>query len=603
MFLIILVSCTKETINITDKVNSNEIHSNVTRTVISTDCSGAKLQWEDNFTGSSIDLNKWGTLPWFKHRYRFAETNPLGDDYGKEGGGIWRFDQPESTPNLTAWDEALCVTYSNPNGVIVSNGTAKIKCNHDVFVSEVNRNADFSSGFLVSHEAFRYGYFEIRAKIPAGSSLGASFWISGTEEIDVFEIPGWQTTTYPMNVHVHSIDGDNNSPMVGGQEIVYNMSPTDLSYSFHTYAVNWQPNLLEWYVDNKLVRQIADPSRIPNVDCSIILSVNMPDARADVAMITGTKNNNIAFSDFEIDYVRMYDKRPTRALFTTLNNQATISTLSDFTDWSCNWDIIVPGNFDGDNYTDLLLYSKTEGALFVSTDGNGNIVTLQHYPGWRSTWDILVPGNYGGSSLTDILLYDKTAGEIEVFTLDGSYYLNQTGMSTNFTNIVSGNFITSNIICYDKTAGEIKFYKTNSGGNINLIATQTGFGTGWTSMTEGNFNGDSNSDVLLYNKVNGTASFYKPLGSPTLNLSNMRNHSGWRTSWNNIIAGDFNGTGNSDLLLYDKGAGEAYFFTVSTTDQGLGNINSYSDWSNSWEMIVPGEFGSDSVDDLLYYNH
>ena len=43
--------------------------------------------------------------------------------------------------------------------------------------------------------------------------------------------------------------------------------------------------------------------------------------------------------------------------------------------------------------------------LFVTTDGNGNITDLRQHPDWDRDWDLIIPGNFGGSSFTDLLFY------------------------------------------------------------------------------------------------------------------------------------------------------------------------------------------------------
>ncbi|MBC1198282.1 hypothetical protein H0901_24415, partial [Microcystis aeruginosa BLCCF158] len=74
------------------------------------------------------------------------------------------------------------------------------------------------------------------------------------------------------------------------------------------------------------------------------------------------------------------------------------------------WKLIVPGNFGGNNYTDLLFYDPNTGeGEFYTTDGSGNIAFLKKRTDWRKTWKLIVPGNFGGNDYTDLLFYDTTA--------------------------------------------------------------------------------------------------------------------------------------------------------------------------------------------------
>jgi hypothetical protein len=64
-------------------------------------------------------------------------------------------------------------------------------------------------------------------------------------------------------------------------------------------------------------------------------------------------------------------------LFISTDGNGNISTIKQHTDWD-QWYAIVPGNFSGSGYTDLLFYRYGTGlALFASTDGIGNIPPIK----------------------------------------------------------------------------------------------------------------------------------------------------------------------------------------------------------------------------------
>ena len=46
---------------------------------------------------------------------------------------------------------------------------------------------------------------------------------------------------------------------------------------------------------------------------------------------------------------------------------------------------------------------------FYTTDGQGNLGFLKLNEGWRSSWTAIIPGNFGGSGFTDLLFYDPRA--------------------------------------------------------------------------------------------------------------------------------------------------------------------------------------------------
>jgi beta-glucanase (GH16 family) len=115
----------------------------------------------------------------------------------------------------------------------------------------------FASGEISTHESYRYGYFETRFRMPRGSGLvvgaftftrqgGARSW----NEIDM-ELLGRDTRTLELTHHV------------GGRPTKHVVHlPFDAAEGFHTYAFDWRPDVIRWYVDNELVLE----SRGANVE-------------------------------------------------------------------------------------------------------------------------------------------------------------------------------------------------------------------------------------------------------------------------------------------------------------------------------------------------
>jgi len=115
---------------------------------------------------------------------------------------------------------------------------------------------DYTSGALASFDLFsqQYGYFEMRARVPAGKGMWPAFWLmpqSGAwpPEIDIVELVDVMTTSYHtlhyLSGGVHMSDG---AP--------YAM-PADGSLDFHTYSVRWSPGLIVWYVDGAEAHRVA----------------------------------------------------------------------------------------------------------------------------------------------------------------------------------------------------------------------------------------------------------------------------------------------------------------------------------------------------------
>lgn len=109
----------------------------------------------------------------------------------------------------------------------------------------------FRSGMVAAHDgmAQRYGYFEMRARMPAGDALWPAFWTlpnerDDREEIDIVEVLGDDPQRAYMNYHWENGRGENQS-----QSTSFDVPGPSLAAGFHTYAVRWTPDDIRWFVD------------------------------------------------------------------------------------------------------------------------------------------------------------------------------------------------------------------------------------------------------------------------------------------------------------------------------------------------------------------
>lgn len=99
-----------------------------------------------------------------------------------------------------------------------------------------------------------YGRFEARIKLPEGQGIWPAFWMLGSNidavswpasgEIDIMEMVG----QVPGQVH-GSIHYGTPWDYTGRS---YTLSSGKFSDDFHTFAIEWEPGEIRWYVDNDL---------------------------------------------------------------------------------------------------------------------------------------------------------------------------------------------------------------------------------------------------------------------------------------------------------------------------------------------------------------
>lgn len=155
----------------------------------------------------------------------------------------------------------------------------------------------YISGVITTQPTFsqRYGYFEIRAKLPSGKGLWPAFWLlpedmSWPPEIDVFESVGDASKIYST---VHS----NLRPSA---DISAKVRPN----MFHTYAVAWDKSRTAFFVDG---REIGGQATPPDLNKPMFMIANL----AVGGTWPGNPDGTTAFpAKLTIDYIRAYRFTP-----------------------------------------------------------------------------------------------------------------------------------------------------------------------------------------------------------------------------------------------------------------------------------------------------
>lgn len=148
------------------------------------------------------------------------------------------------------------------------------------------------SNLSVQLGVFRYGYFELRAKAPAGSR--ASWWMVGFEddpqhsaEIDVFEYNAAKPTQWGSKcVHfgIHAWEDSN----IVGESFYFGDDCTNYQ-TWNTYGLLWLPDHITLYVNGVPVKTIEQSPRYKMV-----------------TILDAARWSTEPHNQFEIDYFRVY---------------------------------------------------------------------------------------------------------------------------------------------------------------------------------------------------------------------------------------------------------------------------------------------------------
>lgn len=289
--------------------------------------SGYELKFEDNFDGNSLDRTNWN-----------VETHEAG------------------------WVNSELQAYvDSDENILVNDGKLTIKP-----IKTVGEDGEvtYTSGRINTQgkQDYKYGLFEVKAKVPTGQGYLPAFWMMPTNEnlygqwprcgeIDAMEVMGQDTKKLFGTIHY----GNPHAQSQG----TYVLQNGNFASQYHTYTCEWEPGKITWYVDGHKYHEesswystttgqgtIAYPAPF---DQPFYVILNLAIGGSWV----GNPDENTTFDDqaFSVDYVKVYQKseydenveKPVKEVilrdpdetgnYVINGNFATSEDLSDETDW------------------------------------------------------------------------------------------------------------------------------------------------------------------------------------------------------------------------------------------------------------------------------
>jgi len=177
------------------------------------------------------------------------------------------------------------------------------------YFSDLDITSNIGVGLVSCQEKFKWGEFEIEAKLPTGENLWPAFWMwswdSWPPEIDIFEgysnarsnylklrllkpLGFWNIQT---NIHYTL---NNKNKMLGSKTHYFGFkNPTK---NFIKYSLIWERDKLRFYYAGKLVRTVTDKlilSQLNNTTMNVIINNGITKL-----------NQNPTNSDFIINYFK-----------------------------------------------------------------------------------------------------------------------------------------------------------------------------------------------------------------------------------------------------------------------------------------------------------
>jgi beta-glucanase (GH16 family) len=226
--------------------------------------------------------------------------------------GKWSFDIGGN-----GWGNNELETYtSRAANSHLEGGRLVIKVLKETFTGPDKITRNYTSARLLTRNKFSqaYGRFESRIRIPSGQGIWPAFWLLGDNidtahwpncgEIDIMENIGKEPSIVHGTFHGPGYSGGS------GVSAAYTLSSGQkFSDDFHTFAVEWEPRVIRFYIDG-LLYSTRTPADLPAgtswvFDHPFFIILNL-------AVGGGWPGNPDATTVFpqqmSVDYVRVYQR-------------------------------------------------------------------------------------------------------------------------------------------------------------------------------------------------------------------------------------------------------------------------------------------------------
>ena len=254
-------------------------------TVITGVPEGYTLVWEDNFDGTELNEADWNyeehEVGWVNHELQ--EYIPSSEYAYVEDGNL--VIKPVKEVNADG-------------SVHYISGRVNTQNKHDI----------------------KYGWIEARLKVPQGKGFLPAFWMMPKDEdyygqwpkcgeIDIMEVLGNNIGTNYGTLHF----GEPHKQQQGS----ITLPEGDFANEYHTYAIEWNPGVIRWYVDGVQYFETSDWfSALDGEERAYPAPFNQPfHVILNVAVggdWPGDPDPDLVFDEktcMYVDYVRMYRKR------------------------------------------------------------------------------------------------------------------------------------------------------------------------------------------------------------------------------------------------------------------------------------------------------
>ena len=217
--------------------------------------------------------------------------------------------------NRAIWDTCYpwelqqngCTNFGNPQEVewylptriSVNDGALHLIATHTptngLTVSGAPKIYSYRSGMVTTYPSldFTYGYLQIVARVPAGPDLWPALWLhpasdQPTPEVDILE-SGADPRGMLIAYHPPT-----------GTVFMHTFTTANLTIGWHSFAIDWTPQSLTWYVDGTLEASVT--THVPSVPMYLIadLAVNNFAKQCSGEVVPSTCTGSMAIRSIKL---------------------------------------------------------------------------------------------------------------------------------------------------------------------------------------------------------------------------------------------------------------------------------------------------------------
>jgi beta-glucanase (GH16 family) len=252
---------------------------------------GYKLVWADEFNKNGVpDTNNW------RHENGFVRNE---ENQWYQQDNAW-------CENGLLIIEARKENKPNPRYEAGNRDWRRSRQNIEYTASSINTNTKHS---------WKYGRFVMKGKIDISSGLWPAWWTLGVSgrwpangEIDIMEY-----YKKKLLANIALIGTSRNALWFSKTFPIDSMGGQTWADKFHIWRMDWDENAIALYLDDTLLNRV-EMSKLVNKDGSNINPFNQPHYMLLNLALGGMNGGDLTGTTFpnrfEVDYVRVYQKKP-----------------------------------------------------------------------------------------------------------------------------------------------------------------------------------------------------------------------------------------------------------------------------------------------------